>query len=202
MAPDIQHLRDPRHSYIDMDSGIRQRLSQQLVHRQPYNFLEHEPGPVLHHIIGLGEQGLDPEQWISTLPCGSVEIDNIGTFSKTEIEYYYKKFLFLKEHGYLGSVDHGQCFTPELKSDTVVQTLANVKQVVFEVTDACNLRCEYCGYGKYYCDYDERKGIRLEIGVAKRLLNYLQQLWNSNLNLSVGERPRGNNPEVSHRQSL
>jgi len=28
--------------------------------------------------------------------------------------------------------------------------LINLKQLVFEVTDACNLRCKYCGYAEFY----------------------------------------------------
>lgn len=29
-------------------------------------------------------------------------------------------------------------------------SLANLKQLVFEVTDACNLRCKYCAYADLY----------------------------------------------------
>lgn len=28
--------------------------------------------------------------------------------------------------------------------------LINLKQLTFEVTDACNLQCKYCGYGDLY----------------------------------------------------
>ena len=35
--------------------------------------------------------------------------------------------------------------------------LANLPILTFEVTDACNLKCKYCGYGEFYNDYDERK---------------------------------------------
>ena len=28
--------------------------------------------------------------------------------------------------------------------------LMNLKQLIFEVTDACNLRCKYCGYADLY----------------------------------------------------
>ena len=32
--------------------------------------------------------------------------------------------------------------------------LANLPLLTFEVTDACNLKCKYCGYGEFYNDYD------------------------------------------------
>lgn len=37
-----------------------------------------------------------------------------------------------------------------ITSDCVVSALANLPQLVFEVTDACNLRCKYCAYGEFY----------------------------------------------------
>ena len=37
-----------------------------------------------------------------------------------------------------------------ITADMVKEELANLKQLVFEVTDACNLRCKYCGYGELY----------------------------------------------------
>ena len=43
--------------------------------------------------------------------------------------------------------------TPEL----VLRNLANLPQLVFEVTDACNLKCKYCAYGEFYDDFDERE---------------------------------------------
>ncbi len=43
----------------------------------------------------------------------------------------------------------------EIKSHDVKHSLLNLKQLVFEVTDACNLKCKYCGYGEYYDNYDD-----------------------------------------------
>ena len=34
-----------------------------------------------------------------------------------------------------------------LSSQDIIESLSNLKQLIFEVTDACNLRCKYCGYG-------------------------------------------------------
>lgn len=44
-----------------------------------------------------------------------------------------------------------------LTINNVKYLLANLKQLTFEVTDSCNLRCKYCGYGELYDDYDKRE---------------------------------------------
>ena len=41
-----------------------------------------------------------------------------------------------------------------LKAEDIEFFLANTPQITFEVTDACNLKCTYCGYGEFYSDCD------------------------------------------------
>lgn len=65
----------------------------------------------------------------------------------------------------------------ELTADTVRQQLLNLKQLVFEVTDNCNLKCKYCGYGEFYCSYDKRDARNLSFDNAKILIDYLFTLW-------------------------
>ena len=62
--------------------------------------------------------------------------------------------------------------------------LANLPLLTFEVTDACNLKCKYCGYGESYNDYDERNDQGLPFEYARQLLDYLADYWNSNRNVS------------------
>ena len=71
-----------------------------------------------------------------------------------------------------------------ITSEDVRRCLSNSPQLTFEITDVCNLKCEYCGYGKFYSDYDERKSTRLSPQRAKALLDYLGSLWRSELNVS------------------
>jgi uncharacterized protein len=63
--------------------------------------------------------------------------------------------------------------------------LANIPQLVFEITDACNLKCKYCAYGEFYDDYDERRDKMLSAQKAIRLINYLVEFWHSNKNNSL-----------------
>ncbi|MCL2651545.1 MAG: radical SAM peptide maturase [Candidatus Azobacteroides sp.] len=62
--------------------------------------------------------------------------------------------------------------------------LANLKQLTFEVTDACNLQCKYCTYGEMYDDYDKRENQNMGFDTAVKIIDYLVALWNSNQNTS------------------
>jgi uncharacterized protein len=65
----------------------------------------------------------------------------------------------------------------EITSDVVRYNLMNLKQLVFEVTDACNLKCRYCGYSDLYEGYDARENKYLMFEKAKALIDYLVNLW-------------------------
>jgi uncharacterized protein len=72
-----------------------------------------------------------------------------------------------------------------INANHIAFALTNTPQLVFEVTDACNLRCRYCAYGKFYEDYDMRKNKTLSIEKAIRLIDYMSNLWSSNQNIST-----------------
>lgn len=71
-----------------------------------------------------------------------------------------------------------------LNKKDIELALANIPQITFEVTDACNLKCKYCAYGEFYNDYDKRDNKKLSIGKAYRLIDFIIPYWKSNLNLS------------------
>lgn len=66
-----------------------------------------------------------------------------------------------------------------ITSNHIAANLANLKQLVFEVTDSCNLRCTYCTYGKFYGDYDYRGNKTLPLRNAIGLIDYLAKFWSS-----------------------
>ena len=72
-----------------------------------------------------------------------------------------------------------------INTEMIRSGLANTPQITFEVTDACNLSCVYCGYGKLYYDHDNRSDKHLKLEKARIFLEYLSKLWNSPLNKSV-----------------
>lgn len=64
-----------------------------------------------------------------------------------------------------------------LTAESIRRQLLNLRHLVFEVTDNCNLKCKYCGYGEFYNSYDERKSRNLPVDKAVRLIDYLFFLW-------------------------
>lgn len=66
-----------------------------------------------------------------------------------------------------------------ITAEQIKSALANTPQITFEVTDACNLRCEYCAYGKLYADYDKREDKILPTKTAKLFIDYMAALWAS-----------------------
>ena len=44
-----------------------------------------------------------------------------------------------------------------ISAEIIQRSLTNTPQITFEITDACNFDCVYCGYGKLYLDYDNRE---------------------------------------------
>ena len=55
--------------------------------------------------------------------------------------------------------------------------LLNLRQLVFEVTERCNLICQYCGYSELYQGNDIRTGKYISFARAKLIIDYLYNLW-------------------------
>lgn len=66
----------------------------------------------------------------------------------------------------------------------ILEAIANLKQVVFEVTDACNLRCRYCAYGDLYFGYDKREDSFLSIRKGWAIIDYLGSIWENRMSLA------------------
>lgn len=74
--------------------------------------------------------------------------------------------------------------TEYIRPEHIAHALANLSQLVFEVTDACNLKCKYCAYGDLYEDYDTRHNKKMNFDMARRMIDYLYPFWTSNQNTS------------------
>jgi len=73
----------------------------------------------------------------------------------------------------------------KITGNDVKNNLINLPQLVFEVTDNCNLRCKYCGYGDLYEGYDPRGRNNLSFKKACNILDYLTKLWKDNIDYSL-----------------
>lgn len=103
---------------------------------------------------------------------------------------YFKKYTFLKEHGYFDPPDKKIRIDGRYTGDRLRELLHGNKHIIFEVTDACNLKCKYCGYGEFYSGYDERENRSLSFDNAKALLDYMTDYWNSPKNIHVNKEIR------------
>ncbi len=96
--------------------------------------------------------------------------------------YYKGRESFFKNNGLFDS------FHPKLdieyEPSLIKSDLANLRMLLIEVTDGCNLACEYCGYGKLYSNYDKRSNKKIDFDNIKILIDYLYDLWVSPLNVS------------------
>jgi len=62
---------------------------------------------------------------------------------------------------------------------TVLHHLQHLSQLVFEVTDGCNLNCKYCAYSSMYEGYDKREFKKLPFKMAKTALDYVMDIRDS-----------------------
>lgn len=84
-----------------------------------------------------------------------------------------------------GSLDYTpKALRGSITEGMIIKQLSNLSHLTFEVTDACNLNCEYCGYGSMYSDHDERTNKYMKFEQAKILIDYLISYWNSPTNTS------------------
>jgi uncharacterized protein len=65
----------------------------------------------------------------------------------------------------------------KINSADIYENLLNIKQITLEVTDACNLKCKYCGYGDMYFGYDNREAKYMSFHQVRLLLEYLFIIW-------------------------
>ena len=78
---------------------------------------------------------------------------------------YYNKYDFLEEKNPL---DLDICFDISLLKENI----RNIKQVVFETTDHCNLNCKYCSLGPVY-NFGKKEHKNLDLNRAITLLKYV-----------------------------
>ncbi len=93
--------------------------------------------------------------------------------------YYLRKFDYLKKKGLISADDSLEPEYCHLEKKDLTDAVFNTHQIVFEVTDRCNLHCRYCGYGDLYDNYDKRLDKDMSFETFKTLYDYLKDLWNS-----------------------
>lgn len=132
--------------------------------------------PVLEFIIN---KLADNNQDLDFLNQNSIKIEN-KSYNKDILTYYYNKYLFLKENGFLNKINTKEILSGKIKQEDVETSLNNITNIVFEVTERCNLDCKYCVYGESYTVHSNRKQVDLDSKQAIKTLDYFTKRWLSN----------------------
>lgn len=109
------------------------------------------------------------------------ELRKVHEISKGESvsSYYMKKYAYLKEHGFFGNSKVAD-FKTEINESIVEESIIQTQQIVFEVTDFCNLRCLYCVQGDLYENINKKNSGNIDIDSAISLLKYIFDLKRKN----------------------
>lgn len=140
-----------------------------------YDFFHNEymlVHPLIEIFFKLDNAGIVEEDW-------KKEIGRHIPVDKYEpvYEFNFRKYHFLKENSYFLKLPEEKIIS-SISPDTVAKQLNKVSQIVFEVTDKCNLNCRYCAYGELYANYDERESSFMDFDTAKSVLDYFIGRWN------------------------
>jgi uncharacterized protein len=99
--------------------------------------------------------------------------------TSTDVDpYYMGKYKYLKGLGFFAKPKLTN-FATTIDESTVKKNIIQTKQVVFEVTGSCNLKCSYCAQGELY-DGFERTSRNINPRSAINLLNYIFDLKHKN----------------------
>ncbi len=140
--------------------------------------------PILKHLIELKEKR-NLTQWLADLPAepsAPVTITDQLIAGREDIDYYLCFLRLLEENHYFDGVHKEEMDTEWFKAADIKRSLANTSQLVFETTEACNLNCTYCSYGELYSGSGNRGTETIDPTMAKKVMDYLVELWNSPLN--------------------
>lgn len=123
--------------------------------------------PIVNELITLYREKKDIKE------CKKIISDKSqkNNHSKNDIDYYFKKFLFLLQNGYMNNfVTHISPITEKV----IHRSVSDVKHIVFEVTEDCNLKCKYCFYGPLYVEKQSNaKDKNLNIDLAKKNIDHI-----------------------------
>ncbi len=104
------------------------------------------------------------------------EIPYLKNIHPDELRYYFSKYVYLKKMKILElSPLKRPDFNANITREIIDHKLANQNRITFEITENCNLRCEYCGYGEMYNSESHYKKNVLSLQKVKTFLNFLHK---------------------------
>ncbi|MDY0078314.1 MAG: radical SAM peptide maturase [Bacteroidales bacterium] len=119
-------------------------------------------------------------------PLNDKDIDEINkvlikgniSFSPKKIRKIHTQYLFVKKKlSKTKDAKNNYHYTKLADPSLVTNNFNSAQQIIFEVTDKCNLNCTYCSYGSLYTNYDERYKKDMDFETIKVVLDYYTPFW-------------------------
>lgn len=107
-------------------------------------------------------------------------------FVAEDNSYYVRKAKFLIEK-LLDQKTVEENFSGRLTPEMIENTFANTRQITFELTERCNLKCKYCAYGELYGDYLPRENKDLPWEYVYSMIECISKYWASSRYASVNK---------------
>ena len=89
--------------------------------------------------------------------------------------YYMKKYVYLKNNGFFSKSKINSLET-KINEQKIKESIIQTPQILFEVTDSCNLSCTYCALGDLYEWGENRNSKNINMESAISLLKYIFNL--------------------------
>lgn len=106
--------------------------------------------PLVNHFYSLEQNSDGIKEFLQEArKLGRFTLEGAGTFSYSEVISHHRKYSFLKKQGFYKprkrlNLEGG------LSPADIEDNIGRIKQLIFEVTEDCNLSCTYCTYSKFY----------------------------------------------------
>ncbi|PKQ62136.1 radical SAM peptide maturase [Labilibaculum manganireducens] len=75
-------------------------------------------------------------------------------------------------------------FNGRISKEQIKRSIDNTYLINFDVTEKCNLRCEYCGFGPLYSNKGEREQRSLNVNYAYKLIDFVFENFRKNERLA------------------
>ncbi len=141
--------------------------------------------PVLRLIMSLSEKDN-----LNTSLLIERAADEFPDLAVEELEYYTQKYQFLKANGFFKNRSYEDQFGGVVSPELVEKQLANIDNIVFQITDICNLNCTYCCFGDMYENQRFIKNKHMDLSTVKKIIRYMIPYWNSDINISKNNQIR------------
>ncbi len=119
--------------------------------------------PIMEKLIKMLQDGMNIDNDTHYLEYDSAQI----IYYKNKLKYYINRGFFDTDSKYLS--------LKELKPENIKYYFQHSPQIVFEMTETCNMRCEYCVYGENYNPLDRYNSKLDDISIRNFLTAFIKE---------------------------